>query len=91
MGQTNINIRMDEKLKEEFSDFCDKVGLNMSTAINMFARATVNKQRIPFPIEVDPFYGKVNMEHLKRAIQQLEDGNGVEHELIEADDEENME
>ena len=90
MGQTNINIRMDEELKEEFNLFCEKAGLNMSVAINMFARATVNKQRIPFPIEVDPFYSKTNIEHLKRAIRQLEDGNGVEHELIEADDEEDM-
>jgi len=91
MRQTNINIRMDEKLKEEFNEFCENVGLNMSVAFNIFARAAVSKQRIPFPIEADPFYSKSNQEHLKKALEQLENGKGVEHELIEVDDEENME
>ena len=39
-----------------------------------------------FEIEKDPFYSKCNMEHLKKSIQELHDGKGKVHELIEDDD-----
>ena len=37
MAQTSISIRMDAELKKNFETFCGAVGMNMSTAINMFA------------------------------------------------------
>ncbi len=33
---------------------------------------------------VDPFYSDNNQRHLKKAIKQLEDGGGKEHEIIKA-------
>lgn len=50
MAQTSISIRMDAELKKEFESFCGAVGMNMSTAINIFAIACVREQRIPFEI-----------------------------------------
>ncbi len=47
---TNINIRMDSKLKKEFEQFCQDVGMSMSTAFTLFAKKTVNENQIPFPI-----------------------------------------
>lgn len=38
MAQTNINIRMDENLKQQFDWLCSELGLNMTTAINIFAK-----------------------------------------------------
>ena len=37
MAQTNINIRMDENLKQQFDWLCSELGLNMTTAINIFS------------------------------------------------------
>ena len=34
-------------------------------------------------IAAEPFYSETNMEHLRRGIAALNDGHGVEHELIE--------
>ncbi len=34
-------------------------------------------------IYVDPFYSDNNQRHLQKAIKQLEDGGGTEHEIIE--------
>ena len=31
----------------------------------------------------DPFYSEINQSHLMKAIQQLKEGKGVAHELIE--------
>jgi DNA-damage-inducible protein J len=84
MAQTNVNIRMDTQLKNQFETFCNNVGLTMSTAFNVFARTSVKMQKIPFEITADPFYSESNMNILKKSIKQLEDRKGVEHELIEA-------
>ena len=86
MAQTNINIRMDTQLKKQFEAFCANVGLTMTAAFNVFAIASVRLQRIPFEItaETDPFYNESNMKVLTESIKQLEEGKGVEHELIEA-------
>ena len=86
MAQTNINIRMDAQLKNQFENFCADVGMTMSAAFNVFAKTSVRLQKIPFEIsaETDPFYSETNMNILAQSIRQLEEGKGIEHELIEA-------
>lgn len=87
MAQTNINIRMDEQLKEQFDKFCADVGMSMTTAFCIFAKKTVKEQKIPFEITAnDPFYSEANMTRLKKAIEELEKGKGAEHEIIEVED-----
>ena len=85
MAQTNINIRMDEQLKKQFEMFCANVGLTMSTAFNVFAKTSVRLQKIPFEITAitDPFYSESNMKVLMESIKQLDEGKGIEHELLE--------
>lgn len=53
MAQTNINIRMEETLKKQFDWLCDELGMSMSTAFNIFAKAMVRQQRIPFEVGLD--------------------------------------
>mgnify|MGYP003253163266 CR=1 FL=1 len=53
MAQTNINIRMDENLKQQFDRLCNELGLNMTTAFNIFAKTMVRQQRIPFDVALD--------------------------------------
>lgn len=50
MQTTNINIRMDSKLKKDFEEFCQDVGMSMSTAFTLFAKRTVRDNQIPFEI-----------------------------------------
>ena len=50
MTQTNVNIRMDEDLKREFDSLCKDLGMSMTTAFTIFAKAAVRKQGIPFEI-----------------------------------------
>ena len=83
MAQTNINIRIDEDLKQQFETFCSNIGMTMTTAFCVFAKTAVRKQKIPFELAVDPFYSESNMAHLRRGIAALNTGKGVEHELIE--------
>jgi DNA-damage-inducible protein J len=88
MSQTTLSIRMDEEIKRKFDAFCADAGMNASVAVNMFARAVLREQRIPFEItgSDDPFYSLKNQARLRESIRQLESGKGVERELIEAED-----
>ena len=53
MSQINVNIRMDENIKQEFERLCTELGLNMTTAFNIFARTVVRQHRIPFELALD--------------------------------------
>ena len=53
MAQTNINIRMDEQLKKQFDHLCNELGMNMTTAFNIFAKTMVRQQRILFEVSLE--------------------------------------
>ncbi|MCI8418875.1 MAG: type II toxin-antitoxin system RelB/DinJ family antitoxin [Lachnospiraceae bacterium] len=53
MAQTNINIRMDDTLKQQFDLLCNELGLTMTTAFNIFAKTMVRQQRIPFEVSLN--------------------------------------
>jgi len=58
MPQTNINIRMDEDLKRDFDVLCNAMGLTMTAAFTIFAKAVTRKRAIPFEISADNAFTK---------------------------------
>ena len=89
MAQATITARVDENDKAQFDAFCSNVGLNTSTAINLFVKAVLRENRIPFEIaqSPDPFFSESNLAYVKKSVQELRAGKGTAHELIEVDDE----
>ena len=89
MAQTTITARVDSSDKSQFDSFCSNVGINTSTAINMFVKAVLRENRIPFEIAQtsNPFFSESNMAHVRKSVQELRAGKGTVHELIEVDDE----
>lgn len=53
MGITNINIRVDSEVKQKAEAIFNELGLNMSTAINMFLRYSIRYGGIPFDLRLD--------------------------------------
>jgi len=47
---TNINIRVNETLKTEAEILFKELGMNLSSAINLFLSQSVRNQAIPFEI-----------------------------------------
>lgn len=90
MASTTITIRMDEDLKRQAEALFDDLGLNMTTAFTVFAKAAVREQKIPFDLSLDPFFGATNQARLKKAIADLDAGKGQPHKLIEVDDENHL-
>ena len=83
MAQAMVNFRMDADLKKSMEKVCNDMGLSMTTAFTIFAKKVSREKRIPFEISADPFYDEKNMSRIMRAIDNLEAGKGVEHEIIE--------
>ena len=52
-NSTNLNIRVDSNLKKDAEDLFKRLGLNMSSAINVFLTQSVREQAIPFEIYED--------------------------------------
>ena len=89
MASVNVNFRMDEELKRGMEQVCSDMGMTMTAAFTVFATKVTREKRIPFEINVvDPFYSESNMAHLMRGVKALNEGKGVEHEMIEVEDDE---
>ena len=71
MAQTNLNIRVDEDIKKQADTLFAGLGMNMSTAVNIFLRQALRRGGVPFDI-VDPFYGEYNQRRLHDSIAQYQ-------------------
>ena len=50
MTTTNLNIRTDKAIKDQAEEIFNELGLNMTTAVNMFLRAAIREHGIPFEL-----------------------------------------
>ena len=53
MATTNISIRMDEGLKKQADILFNELGMNVSTAFNIFVRQAVREGKIPFEVSLN--------------------------------------
>lgn len=81
-----INLRVDDDVKRGAEQAFDDIGLSMTAAINVFLKKVARERRIPFELSADPFYSDSNMAHLRRGVEALNAGKGVEHEPVEVED-----
>ena len=50
---TTINIRMDRDLKEQADALFQELGLNLSTAFQIFVRQSIREGGLPFEVRLD--------------------------------------
>ena len=75
MAQTNLTIRIDEDIKQDAEILFTRIGLNLSSAINVFFRQAIRAQSIPFELKpYDDYYTGENLARLKRSMAQSERG-----------------
>jgi len=56
MEQVSINVKTDKQLKADTEEVLKEMGLNLTTAINVYFRTIVRKREIPFKISVNEDY-----------------------------------
>ena len=72
METLTLNVRVDANDKKRFEQFCDNVGMNISTAVNMFIKAVLRENKLPFEVKTSSFDEMV-YEKLKEAELQIND------------------
>lgn len=83
---TTISAKIDNTDKNLFEAVCNSMGINISSAINAFVKATIRENGLPFAMKAsdDPYiYSEENMKSLRKSISQLESGKGHIHDLKE--------
>ena len=78
MSETiNVTIRLEKDVKERAERLFNDLGMNLSTAYNIFTRQALRQGKIPFEI-CDPFYSEdLSKAELLRRVKNLEEGKGV--------------
>jgi len=84
MGQSAVNFRMDANLKQSFAEVCDQLGLTVSGAFTVFAKAVVRENAIPFRVAATPSPSP-DLVELRAALARLDQGEGVRKTMVELD------
>ncbi len=74
-----VNIRIDDTLKQQGERLFDDLGLTFSTAVSVFVKQAVREGGLPFAIttRTDPFYSPSNMAVLQKSIQEAREGKFI--------------
>ena len=72
MAPVPTSIKIEPQLKKDSQDLFERLGMNLSTAVNIFLRQSVKEQAIPFRIG-EP---ELNVETIK-AIEDAKNGIGL--------------
>lgn len=82
MTSTNLNIRTDKEIKEKAEKIYSSLGLNMTTAINIFLRASIRKNGIPFDLQLN-VPNDETLKAIKEARKIAKDKNVQSYDSIE--------
>lgn len=92
MSQTSsVTMRIDSEDKKKAEILFNSLGLNMTTAFNIFIKQAIMCQGLPFSVSInnssdDYFYSQANRAHLDLSISQLEAAK--KHDLMEISEDE---
>lgn len=53
MSKTSMSIRLDSEVKEQAQQVFNHLGMDMTTAINIFLRQAIQYQGLPFDVRLD--------------------------------------
>ena len=53
MSKTSMSIRLDSEVKEQAQQVFSNLGIDLTTAINIFLRQAIQYQGLPFDVRLD--------------------------------------
>lgn len=88
MGQSTFSIRLEDDIKNDMNSICEYIGMSMSTAFNVFARAFVRNRGFPFDVkmsdEKEPWDGFLEARRILRERYPVEPSLDEINEEIKA-------
>ena len=84
MPAVSTNIKIDSAVKLQAQELFERLGMNLSTAINVFLRQAIREQAMPFRIG-EGFYSPANVAYLRKVTGEIDSGKSIlkEHDLLE--------
>jgi DNA-damage-inducible protein J len=83
VDMANLQIRLDDSLKDQAQAVVQDMGLDLSAAVRIFLAQVVKENGLPFRPTNEPFYSVKNQEALRRSAAQIEAGQMVIKSLDE--------
>ena len=84
--KVSISVKTNPEDKKQAAEIFDGLGLNLSTAINIFIKKSIAEGGLPFEVK-DPFYNEANQAELTRRFKKIENNQDFHsHELLDDGD-----
>ena len=83
MASTNINIRTDSEIKAQAQEILSKLGLDITTAVNLFLRQIICKQSVSFDVSVAPLKNRAKLGGWEGKIKIYDDFNAPLEDFAE--------
>ena len=74
--QATITITTDEKTQKEFNSFCEHLGMDISTAVNLFMKTVLKEKKIPFNYKI------LSIEEIKKAVSSIAPKYGIDRAYL---------
>lgn len=76
MESTNLNIRIDKDIKMQAEKLFEALGINMTSAVNIFLRQAIRENGIPFEVKINT-PNEVTLSAIKEGKAILNDKNST--------------
>ena len=90
---TSVTIKIDDEVKKGAESLFGRLGISMSTAVNVFFRQAIREQAIPFQVKAeggyDEYFNEQNQKVLEESIAQFKAGDVVVKTMAELEAMEN--
>ena len=83
MAKTNLNIRTDKDIKDKAEAIFNELGLNLTTAINIFLRTAIREHGIPFELKLE-VPNETTVKAVEKGRKLVNDSNVPRYSGIEA-------
>jgi DNA-damage-inducible protein J len=70
----NLQIRVDEQLRDQAQAVAQGMGLDLTAAVRLFLTQMVRENGLPFQPKSDPFFSAKNQAHLAQVAKDLDSG-----------------
>lgn len=72
---SNIQIRIDDKMKNDVKNILDNIGLDFSSAIKIYFHQILNKKGIPFELKTENGFSIIQENRILKSVKTAKNNN----------------
>ena len=65
-----ISLRIDKETRKKMDSVCEELGVSISAAFNMYAKAIAREKRIPLSLDLNSEYNNQTSKSIKNVINK---------------------